>query len=90
MPLASFDLRAAIGTLDLARARGLDVPGRLAVTGYDDIDAASMVSPALTTVVDPAREIGRSVARLLIDRLDGTGGAREVVLTHRLVRHASA
>ncbi|MFC8851960.1 substrate-binding domain-containing protein [Streptomyces sp. NPDC057144] len=32
-----------------------------------------MVSPALTTVVDPAREIGRSVARLLIDRLDGAG-----------------
>ncbi|WP_079252552.1 substrate-binding domain-containing protein [Streptomyces sp. BBFR25] len=40
------------------------MPGRLAVTGYDDIDAASMVSPALTTVVNPAREIGRSAARL--------------------------
>lgn len=66
------------------------MPGRLAVTGYDDIDAASMISPALATVVDPAREIGRSVARLLIARLDGTGGAREVVSTHRLLRHASA
>ncbi|WP_374102332.1 substrate-binding domain-containing protein [Streptomyces sp. HB-N217] len=72
------------------RLDGVRGAGRLAVTGYYDIDAASMVSPALTTVVDPAREIGRSVARLLIDRLDGAGGAREVVLTHRLVRHASA
>ncbi|WP_121704066.1 substrate-binding domain-containing protein [Streptomyces sp. E5N298] len=40
------------------------MPGRLAVTGYDDIDAASRVSPALTTVVNPAREIGPSAARL--------------------------
>ncbi|GAA4003051.1 LacI family DNA-binding transcriptional regulator [Streptomyces marokkonensis] len=81
----------AIGVLDVARERGLDVPGRLAVTGYDDIDAASMVSPALTTVVNPAREIGRSAARLLIDRLDGDEGpARQVVLTHQVVRRASA
>ncbi|MFG3128074.1 substrate-binding domain-containing protein [Streptomyces tendae] len=81
----------AIGALDVARERGLDVPGRLAVTGYDDIDAASMVSPALTTVVNPAREIGRSAARLLIDRLDGDEGpAREVVLTHEVVRRTSA
>ncbi|MFF1399417.1 LacI family DNA-binding transcriptional regulator [Streptomyces sp. NPDC058287] len=81
----------AIGALDVARERGLDVPGQLAVAGYDDIDAASIVSPALTTVLNPAREIGRSAARLLIDRLDGDAGpAREVVLAHQVVRRGSA
>lgn len=81
----------AIGALDVARQRGLDVPGRVAITGYDDIDAAAMVSPALTTVLNPAREIGRSAARLLLDRLDGdTGPAREIVLAQRIVRRESA
>ncbi|RFC70848.1 LacI family DNA-binding transcriptional regulator [Streptomyces sp. AcE210] len=81
----------AIGVLDVARQRGLAVPGNLAVAGYDDIDAASMVSPALTTVVNPAREIGRSAARLLIDRIAGdTGPAREVVLAHQVVLRGSA
>ncbi|WP_405647654.1 LacI family DNA-binding transcriptional regulator [Streptomyces uncialis] len=82
----------AIGALDACRERGVDVPGRVAVTGYDNIDAASLVSPALTTVLNPAREIGRSAARILLERLDGDddGPAREVVLAHRLVTRESA
>ncbi|MFC8943554.1 substrate-binding domain-containing protein, partial [Streptomyces griseoincarnatus] len=37
----------AMGVLDTARARGLRVPDDVAVTGYDDIDAASLVCPCL-------------------------------------------
>ncbi|MFJ5723831.1 LacI family DNA-binding transcriptional regulator [Streptomyces sp. NPDC093149] len=82
----------AIGALDTARAAGLRVPHDVAITGYDDIEAASLVSPALTTVLNPAREIGRSAAQLLVDRLDGdvAGAAREIVLAHRLVPRESA
>jgi LacI family transcriptional regulator len=81
----------AIGVLDEARARGLAVPGDLAVTGYDDIDAASLVTPALTTVVNPAREIGRVCGELLLARLAGGGGPkREIVLANSLVVRDSA
>lgn len=82
----------AIGALDTARAAGLRVPDDVAITGYDDIEAASLISPALTTVLNPAREIGRSAAQLLLDRLDGDGPgtAREIVLAHRLVPRESA
>ncbi|MGW1681260.1 LacI family DNA-binding transcriptional regulator [Saccharopolyspora sp. NPDC002376] len=82
----------AIGALDVARDRGLEVPAQLAIAGYDDIEAASMVSPALTTVLNPAREIGRTAARMLLDRLDEeeTGPAREVVLAHQLISRESA
>lgn len=81
----------AIGALDAARQRGVDVPGRVAITGYDNIEAASLVSPALTTVLNPAREIGRSAARILLERLeDDNGPAREVVLAHRVVTRESA
>lgn len=77
----------AIGVLDVTRARGLRVPEDVALTGYDDIDAASLVSPPLTTIENPAREIGRACARLLLERLDGdvTEVTRAVALSNRLV-----
>lgn len=82
----------AIGALDAAREHGLSVPADIAVTGYDDIEAASLVSPALTTIENPAREIGRACARLLLERLDAdvTDVTRTVVLSHRLIVRESA
>lgn len=77
----------AIGALDVARAAGLAVPADLAVLGVDDIDAAALVSPALTTVRVPAREIGHAAGRLLVDRIDGAlPAARQTVLVaHELI-----
>jgi LacI family transcriptional regulator len=82
----------AIGVLDAARALGLDVPGELAVIGYDDIDAASLVFPALTTVVNPAREVGRACGEALLRRLTDTEQqpARELVISNSLLRRESA
>ena len=48
----------AIGALDLCRSRNLRVPEDVAIVGYDDIEAANLVSPPLTTVSNPAYEIG--------------------------------
>jgi LacI family transcriptional regulator len=82
----------AIGVLDAARERGLRVPQHLAVTGYDDIDAASLVTPALTTIVNPAREVGRACGEALLPRLtsDDAGPAREIVIANSLIRRESA
>ncbi|MEE2037410.1 LacI family DNA-binding transcriptional regulator [Nocardiopsis sp. CT-R113] len=77
----------AVGALDAVRERGLTVPRDVAVTGFDDIEAATLLSPQLTTVHNPAREIGRTCARLILDRLSGdpAQGAREVVLPQKLI-----
>ncbi|MFI6425328.1 LacI family DNA-binding transcriptional regulator [Promicromonospora sp. NPDC050880] len=77
----------ALGVLDVARSMKLRVPKDLALTGYDDIEAASLVDPPLTTIENPAREIGRACARLLLERLDGdvTDVTRAVALSNRLV-----
>jgi LacI family transcriptional regulator, galactose operon repressor len=82
----------AIGAMDVARDSGLSIPEDLALVGYDDIDAATLVSPSLTTVVNPAYEAGQSAGRLLLDRMTGryTGERREVVLRARLVERGSA
>ena len=82
----------AIGALDAAQAAGVRVPTELAVTGFDDIDAASLVAPQLTTVVNPAYEFGRQSGQLLLDRLLGThdGPPRTVIVPTRLIVRASA
>jgi LacI family transcriptional regulator len=82
----------AIGAMDVARDSGLSIPTDLALVGYDDIEAATLVSPSLTTVVNPAYEAGQSAGRLLLDRMTGrhTGERREVVLRARLVERGSA
>lgn len=61
----------AAGALQRARELGLAVPGDLSITGFDDIELARIVSPALTTVHVPHREMGRKAAIALIDMLEG-------------------
>jgi LacI family transcriptional regulator len=82
----------AIGALDAAREAKLRVPRDIAVMGYDDIEAAALVTPDLTTVVNPAYEMGHECGRLLLERMSGAdhGPHREVVIPHRLVPRASA
>ncbi|GLX93398.1 substrate-binding domain-containing protein [Herbidospora sp. NBRC 101105] len=82
----------ALGALDAAAARGLRIPADLAVMGFDDIEAASLVSPRLTTMANPAREIGRACGERLLARLSGTvaESSTETIIPARLVRRESA
>jgi LacI family transcriptional regulator len=82
----------AIGALDVIREHGLAVPGDVAVVGFDDIDAAALMSPPLTTVVNPAYEWGRTAGRMLLDRMRGSvqGPARRHVIPYRIVIRSSA
>lgn len=79
----------AIGALAAAHEAGVAVPGELAVVGFDDIDAAALVRPALTTVALPAYEIGQRSGELLLARMSGWPSAGEpahdLVLRTRLI-----
>jgi LacI family transcriptional regulator len=61
----------AIGAMIECRERGIDVPGTMSIAGFDDIELAGGLSPALTTVRVPSAEIGREAARRLLARLAG-------------------
>jgi LacI family transcriptional regulator len=82
----------AIGAIDVARELRIDVPGDVAIVGFDDVDAATIVTPTLTTVRNPAYETGRKAGELLLSRLRGeyrdTG--RTVVLECPLIPRESA
>ncbi|MER5884095.1 LacI family DNA-binding transcriptional regulator [Streptomyces sp. NPDC001941] len=61
----------ALGALQRLHQRGVDVPGEVAVTGFDDIPMAALSSPAVTTVRQPVAELAAEAARLLSRRLAG-------------------
>jgi LacI family transcriptional regulator, galactose operon repressor len=62
----AFNDNLAVGTVHAARARGLSIPDDLSVVGFDDVEAARIVRPALTTVRVPLAEIGRMAVALLV------------------------
>ncbi|MBA3265211.1 MAG: LacI family DNA-binding transcriptional regulator, partial [Nocardioidaceae bacterium] len=63
------DLMAMAG-LSLAVARGVDVPGELSITGYDDTEMAAHLQPSLTTVSTDVIEWGRAAATRLFELID--------------------
>jgi LacI family transcriptional regulator len=66
----AFNDNGAIGALRAARKRGLRVPEDVSVVGFDDLEEAALVSPALTTVRQPLAEMGRLAVSLLLRLLD--------------------
>lgn len=65
----------AIGCLLALQEAGLNVPGDVAVTGFDDIPIARYVSPTLTTVRVRIVDLGRSALERLAALLDASDQA---------------
>lgn len=65
----------ALGALKACADAGVSVPAALSVVGCDDIELARLVTPELTTVAVPARELGARAMRQLIRRLEGAPAA---------------
>lgn len=82
----------AIGAMAAIHAAGLQIPGNIAVMGFDDIPLARLLSPPLTTVRQFQTQLGRRAAELLIERLTGyyTGPSRSEEMPYEIVVRASA
>ncbi|OBV10404.1 LacI family DNA-binding transcriptional regulator [Erythrobacter dokdonensis] len=61
----------AIGAIRALTRSGMSVPGDVSVVGYDNIPAARLVTPQLTTIDQDANLAGRMLVSKLIDRGDG-------------------
>ena len=80
-----------IGALNANHEAGLNIPNDIAVIGFDDLPWAVSLTPALTTVQQPALQIGIHAAELLINRMAfPSRPARTVVLNTELIVRASA
>ncbi|HRP78773.1 MAG TPA: substrate-binding domain-containing protein, partial [Aquamicrobium sp.] len=74
----------------IARA-GLTPGVDISVVGYDDLEEAAIATPALTTVWNGQREVGRRAARTLLDRLNGVEvhGGQELIRPELHVRQST-
>ena len=77
--------------------QGVDVPGDMAIVGYDDIEFAAAAAVPLSSVSQPRYELGRRACELLLAEADartaGTGPAhvhQQVEFTPELVVRASS
>src|SRR5213078_3775042 len=61
----AFNDNLAIGAIQAARSRDLRVPDDVSIVGFDDVEHATIVTPALTTVRQPLAEMGRTAVSLL-------------------------
>jgi LacI family repressor for deo operon, udp, cdd, tsx, nupC, and nupG len=77
----------AIGCLHEIKAAGLQVPRDVSVIGFDDIRYAEVTDPPLTTISQPAEEIGERVTDRLCRRIEGgsNGDAETQLLPHKLI-----
>ncbi|GAB2599966.1 LacI family DNA-binding transcriptional regulator [Pseudactinotalea suaedae] len=68
----AFNDQLALGILGRLADRGVPVPGRLSVVGFDDIPVARLLAPSLTSVAVSAEALGRTAVELLLgpDRPD--------------------
>jgi len=82
----------AIGAIDAVRQAELPSDS-IAVIGVDDIDASSLIRPALTTIRIPAEDIGRAAGELLLYRIGNAETnftPRHLLIQHKLIIRDSA
>jgi DNA-binding LacI/PurR family transcriptional regulator len=82
LPSAVFaaDDHIALGVMNACMLRGVRIPEKLSIVGYDDQTFASQFWPPLTTVRQPADRIGEAGAELLLETIKDSAGPKRTVL----------
>jgi LacI family gluconate utilization system Gnt-I transcriptional repressor len=76
----------AVGALLRAQRDGVKVPERVAIAGFNGLGLAELVTPGLTTIASPRREIGQIAAEKLLTRIRGqTSSPKRVNVGFELV-----
>ena len=83
----AFNDQLAIGMLGRFATRDVAVPQQISVVGFDDVQVARLLAPALTTVAVPAQQMGARAVDLL---LSDEGPEQAVAETELQVRNSTA
>lgn len=79
----------AIAAMKALEDHGVRIPEDVSVIGIDGLSVSEYVSPTLTTMIQPAEEMGRESVRILLDMLEGREKPRHLLLPARLRQGAS-
>ena len=95
MPDAIFAVNdpVALGAYDVIKSHGLKIPRDIAIVGFSNNPISAFVSPPLTTVEQPAYEMGKKVCNMLLEDINSKNKKREIrteVLKTKLIVRESA
>lgn len=81
----------AIGAINRLNEMGAVLPGDISVIGYDNLEICDFTVPSLTSIGQPARQMGHETANMLIKKIEGedTSNMRSIVFEPELVRRDS-
>ncbi len=81
--------RMSFGFMHAMRERGIDIPGRLSIVGFDDLEESAYSSPPLTTLRQDFKELGNRAMNLLLSEISGTSTKKLDRLIPELVLRGS-
>jgi LacI family transcriptional regulator, galactose operon repressor len=82
--------QTALGVVYALMRHGIEVPGGVAITGFDDIPVARHIRPQLTTVRQPITDLGTTAFETLYSMItDGARPKYDIILPTRLIRRES-
>lgn len=77
---------SAVGVIQYLNEIGKSVPNDIAVAGFDDIQLATVVSPTLTTIRQPVRQLGEQSMQMMLTLLSKNDDtSHEIILDHKLI-----
>jgi LacI family transcriptional regulator len=82
----------ALSVMQGIRESGLNIPGDIAIIGFDDIPFASFPEIQLTTIAQPKYQMGRIAADLLLEQIHEKSGSKkkEIILETELIERGTA
>jgi len=77
----------AIGALRAIKQMGLKIPSQIAISAFDEVNLYDLMQPSLTIVIQPAEEMGKVAAKMLINRMSGKLAipAQEIIFEPNLI-----
>lgn len=84
----AFNDSMALGVLKVAKEKNISIPDELSLVGYDNIEIASYITPSLTSISQPKKELAQNVMNELVrmsDRTKCNVGNKKTVLRPKLI-----
>lgn len=82
---------SAVAAIRYIKTKGLDIPGKVAVIGFNNDPISEIVEPSLTTVMQPGYEMGCIAVQMLISRIENRNLSPEtIMLRSRLIKRESS
>jgi DNA-binding LacI/PurR family transcriptional regulator len=81
--------RMSLGFMHAMRQRGIEVPKRLSIVGFDDLEETAYSSPPLTTLRQDFKALGNRAMNLLLSEISGTATKKLDRLVPELIQRSS-